>query len=302
MPTRTHLEADLDVELTVPDRSAPSVRARLSGTASHLDLWVSDPAAFAGSRDSGAVRGAARAMAEKGVQLTVRSDAGPLLTLGVPRAPWLHRRVTRSRHMRLESVRALLPVLRASRTGRSTAPLLPSAELVPAPTLYPLAPTFLRRWRMPVTTTHGTPGAGEPRLIGAPGPSPWPGDRQPVFPLAPGVTSIGSDPGCDLVLEGLDPLQGEVRWTGDDEFVYVHLGGEVSSRVNGAPVAMSLLRTGTRLQLGSWTLTYYREEYADHGRPYGGRLGGEIGHQRPQPPRARTVSPSTVVASGPGAA
>ena len=37
-------------------------------------------------------------------------------------------------------------------------------------------------------------------------------------------------------------------------------------------------------------MSFYREEYADHGRPYGGRVGGEIGHQRPQPPRgARTL-------------
>ena len=32
-------------------------------------------------------------------------------------------------------------------------------------------------------------------------------------------------------------------------------------------------------------MSFYREEYADHGRPYGGRIGGEIGHQRPQPAR-----------------
>ena len=31
----------------------------------------------------------------------------------------------------------------------------------------------------------------------------------------------------------------------------------------------------------------YREEYADHGRPYGGRVGGELAFQKPQPPRHR---------------
>jgi hypothetical protein len=59
-------------------------------------------------------------------------------------------------------------------------------------------------------------------------------------------------------------------------------GGPV--RVHGAVVATeALLRTGTRIDVGPWTLTYAREEYADHGRPYGGRLGGELGRQRPQP-------------------
>ena len=47
----------------------------------------------------------------------------------------------------------------------------------------------------------------------------------------------------------------------------------------------ALLRTGARIELGPWTLLYAREEHADHGRPYGGRIGGELGHQRPQPRR-----------------
>jgi hypothetical protein len=34
-------------------------------------------------------------------------------------------------------------------------------------------------------------------------------------------------------------------------------------------------------------LTFVREEYADHGRPYGGRIGGELGRQRRQPSRER---------------
>jgi hypothetical protein len=37
--------------------------------------------------------------------------------------------------------------------------------------------------------------------------------------------------------------------------------------------------------LGEWTMSFYREEYADHGRPYGGRIGGELGRQQAQPPR-----------------
>ncbi|MBA2561020.1 MAG: hypothetical protein H0V07_14260 [Propionibacteriales bacterium] len=47
-----------------------------------------------------------------------------------------------------------------------------------------------------------------------------------------------------------------------------------------------ILRTGCGVDLGRWHLSYFREEYADHGRPYGGRIGGELGYQRPQPSRA----------------
>ncbi|MFY9679907.1 MAG: FHA domain-containing protein, partial [Glutamicibacter protophormiae] len=43
-----------------------------------------------------------------------------------------------------------------------------------------------------------------------------------------------------------------------------------------------VLRSGARIELGGWRLVFYREEYADHGRPYGGRNGGELAYQRPQ--------------------
>lgn len=51
-----------------------------------------------------------------------------------------------------------------------------------------------------------------------------------------------------------------------------------------------LLRTGSRLEMGRWTMSYFRSEEADHGRSHGGRIGGELGYQRPQEtPRYRAV-------------
>ena len=57
--------------------------------------------------------------------------------------------------------------------------------------------------------------------------------------------------------------------------------------MHGERVRRQILRTGSRVDLGEWTFTFSREEYADHGRPYGGRIGGELGHQRPQPATPR---------------
>ena len=45
------------------------------------------------------------------------------------------------------------------------------------------------------------------------------------------------------------------------------------------------LRTGNLLELGNVRFSFFREEFADHGRPFGGRQGGEFSHQREQPPR-----------------
>ena len=63
------------------------------------------------------------------------------------------------------------------------------------------------------------------------------------------------------------------------------IGSTADTRVHGAPVQSAILRTGCGVDLGEWHLSFFREEYADHGRPYGGRLGGELAHQRSQPSR-----------------
>jgi hypothetical protein len=121
----------------------------------------------------------------------------------------------------------------------------------------------------------------------APRPDPWPGDIQEVFRLRGEVTTIGSDPECDIVLAGLDPVHAEVRHDDLDEYVLVRLGRPEATRVHGAAIDTAVLRTASRIELGEWVMSFYREEFADHGRPYGGRVGGEIGRQRPQPPRDR---------------
>jgi hypothetical protein len=55
-------------------------------------------------------------------------------------------------------------------------------------------------------------------------------------------------------------------------------------------VSQKPLRTGDRIELGDWTLSYFREEFADHGIPFGGQHGGD-----PEPvqqePRPRGTSP-----------
>lgn len=278
------LTVDADLEFTLDLPGARTVRGSLSGSGKHLQLRVNDPFRFAGRSDASAVRGIADGLARHGVSLTVVAPGGPLVTLGVPRTSWLQRRVTRSRHIRVERGAGLWSLLR----GRAQAPAggaLPLAELAPPATLVPLAPTFHRRARPPVTTTRDPRHGGDPRLVVAPAPHPMPGDRQEVFALRGDVTTIGSDASCDVRLAGLDPFEAEVRHDAEDEFVLVRLGRSGTVRVNGAPVDTALLRTASRLNIGDWTLSFFREEYADHGRPYGGRQGGEIGHQRRQPPR-----------------
>ena len=153
------------------------------------------------------------------------------------------------------------------------------------------------------TTTHDPHGGGGPRLIFTLGGSAGAAQWQREFCLIPGVTTLGSGADASLRLSSLDERHAEIRRDSADEYVFRDLGSSTGSRVDGQPVGERALHTGDRIEVGPWILTYYREEFADHGRPHGGREGGEP-FQRPQrAPRLRGTSPaggSEPTASDPG--
>lgn len=276
------VDADLDFEVSVADAL---VQGRLTGRNGDLHLDVSDPVSFAGRGDIDSVKRVAELLADHGMTLAVWSGGRSLLELGAVRSSWLSRRVTRSRHMRVPSVQGLLAGVRG-RTRRDAGSLLPTSRLVPPSTLLPLVPTFRRAPLAPVTTTHDPAHGGRPRLVLAPGTEPSLEGRR-SFRLRGAITTIGSGEDCDIRLAGLAGRHAQVWHDSDDEFVLLAgKHGEVV-RVHGQPVVRQMLRTGARIDLGPHVLTFARDEYADHGRPYGGRLGGEAGRQRPQPSRHR---------------
>jgi pSer/pThr/pTyr-binding forkhead associated (FHA) protein len=126
-------------------------------------------------------------------------------------------------------------------------------------------------------------GGGRPRLRLAMGGMAPEGSQPREFSLRETATTrIGSRAGADLQLDGLAEDHAEIRYERGDEYVLVDLGAPGGSRVNGQPVEQAELHTGDRIEVGDWTLSYYREEYADHGRPRGGRSGGESVHEPPR--------------------
>lgn len=272
-----HLAADLAFELDVDGRDP--VHGRLRGNGLSLLLEVDDPAAFAGSADAPVIAKFAEVMASYGLVVRVYGDGRHLVSLGAVSAPRWQRRLTGSRRIRLGSVRGAWTAARA-RT-RSTTPVLPSIALMPPPTLWPPLPTFMRRVRRRPTTTHDPARGGAPKLVLVRN-DVWEGERQPVFWLGDS-TLIGSDPACGIVLPGLSPRHALVTHDAEDEYVVAALEG--TTRVHGKAVDRSVLRTGTRLEVGEHQLVFTRDEHADHGRPHGGRIGGEAGRQLPQAPR-----------------
>ncbi len=318
MTPSTRLDIDLAFSLAEPSAtdigpSGTALTERMTGTitASGLDIEVysSKPELVVWARTIRLkeIRSLAADLAERGLTVSLSGPDGLIIRLGAVRAPVITRLLTASPHILLGSRNALSPLLR--RRSKATAKT-PAAPLAPPPTLFPLVPTFDRRVRRRITTTHYAPGAGRPRLIFVVGSENWNGQMPREFDLLPGVTTIGSSPSADLQLPGLQPLHAEIRHDGQDEYVLVPLGPVAggSRPFPGRDEDGQVLRTGARIEMGQWRMGFFREEYADHGRPYGGRLGGELSYQRPQPRRrgetpGETTPPPGTAATGtdPGA-
>jgi hypothetical protein len=273
--------ADLRFSVELPGHGP--VSGTVTGSGSRLEVRLSDPAYFAGGRDAGHLRRLAAGLAERGITVVVIAGDVVLLEVGATRAPWWQRTLSRSPHLRVVSVRGAMTGAVGRLRGSATAAVLPGSELLPPTTLFPLVPTFGPSAR-PVTTTRDPRRGGNPRLVLTTGNARLPADRRVVFPLRGDVVTIGSDPGCDIRLDDLEAVHAVVVHDEDDELVVHDRSAEATTTVNGARVQRGgrVLRTGARVSVGHWTLVYRRAEYADHGRPFGGRIGGELGHQRSQ--------------------
>ncbi|RLQ84666.1 hypothetical protein D9V28_08610 [Mycetocola zhadangensis] len=220
-------------------------------------------------------------LARRGLTVALSGPSGLIARIGAIKSSVAQRVVTRSPHIELGAPAVLAPLL----IPRRSAPRAGAALELPPSTLFPLAPTFDRTVRRRVTTTHYTPGSGRPRLIFVVGSENWNGQRPREFDLLPTVTRIGSSVSSDLQLAGLRDHHAEIVHDKNDEYVFypsVEAGASTSS---GRRTDGQILRTGARIELGPWRMGFFREEFADHGRPYGGRAGGEFAVQKPQPPR-----------------
>ena len=115
-----------------------------------------------------------------------------------------------------------------------------------------------------VTTTHDPVAGGRPRLlvalVGVIMVEPNGELGQASFDLLRGVTRIGTGLQCSVRLPGLDTVQAEVVWDQFDEYVFKQVSSKVDSRINGELMGTHSLRTGDRLEMGDWILTYARED------------------------------------------
>ncbi|WP_281964947.1 FHA domain-containing protein [Serinicoccus marinus] len=290
MTQQLHIDADLRLTITVPskgDGSDEQVTATVRGSGTQIEVQLDQlggiPLGLGRRAASDLVSDVGSAAADAGLTISVAGPDGPVLALGQVRSRFLDRVVTGSRHVAVRDRRGALHMLRDARAG---GPSL--AELAPPATPWPIVPTGARPRRRRVTTTHDPLGGGNPRLVYYPAPGPEQGAPRLVAPLRRGTTTIGSEEECDIVVPGLDPQHAEIRRDPTTDEYLLHASPGSSAGVGGQPADAdgTVLRTGATVVCGDQTFVYQREEYADHGRPYGGREGGEFSRQRPQrPPR-----------------
>jgi hypothetical protein len=294
--TATRLDIDLEFSLSEPTAVLDD-RFRMEGTVTAaglaVEVYSSRPELFLQARrvTLREIRALAADLARRGLTVSLSGPNGLVVRLGAMPAPIVQRILTGSAHVTLGSRAALAPLLRRRsrrRPGPGSATTPVPVLTIPPATPFPLLPTFDRRIRRRVTTTHYERGAGRPRLIFVVGSRNWDGRPPREFELLPGITRIGSGPDADLRLDGLEPLHAEIRHDRFDEYVLVPIG-MVAGSARPDPDATRdrgyVLRTGARIELGQWRMAFFREEFADHGRPFGGRAGGELAYQKPQPAR-----------------
>lgn len=294
MNAPVQLHVDLTFSLAEEDdgASVDRLRGTITADGEEVTVYASDPSVLVQGRtlNLSSIRELAAQLAARGLTVSLAGPEGIIARIGDVDAPLVQRLVTKSPHITLGSRVALAPLLRSG--AKSALASAPAMVPLPPSTLFPLVPTFDRKLRRRVTTTHYASGGGRPRLIFVVGSQNWNGQKPREFDLLPTTTRIGSSPESDLVLADLDLVHAEIRHDENDEYVLYPLG-EVSGSVRPVDDVAStrgggiILRTGSRVEMGKWRMAFFREEFADHGRPFGGRVGGEFAVQKPQAPRPR---------------
>lgn len=275
------LDIDLDFSITDESGAVTTGRAEAAGTEVTVSLDGVGPLSGGGLPSLEAIKPLAEFLSRQGISVTLAGPDGNIVSLGKVDSPAAQRLVTRSPHIKLGKLGSLLPLVRQGRRQPGGTPLLPPV------TPLPLFPTVQRKVVRRVTTTHYARGGGRPRLIFVQDAASWTGQIPREVALTEDITTIGSNPGSGLELEGLEALHAEIRHDDQDEYVLVPHGPVSGSVARSGP---SVLRTGARIQMGQWCLAFFREEFADHGRPFGGRSGGELAYERPQlDPRTGTM-------------
>ena len=273
MPSDLVVDADVRFSVEVDGRM---MTGTLQGSGSELELTVDDPRLLGGSGTATA-RAVADELAAHGVRLTV-STGRPLVTLGTGRSGFLQRK----RHRVVPHLRRLAgggaPHPRAAGLPDRDAAGAPAHAVAaaadrPASAAAPHHHARPRRWWVP-EAGHGA-RARTPSRATSSRCSTWGRCRSSAATPRWTSSSPGSRPGTPRCGTPTTTSSRSPRSTPPGRCASTVRPRTARSDCAPAPAWTS----------SGWTLSFYREEWADHGRPYGGRVGGELGRQQLQPDR-----------------
>ena len=132
---------DLDLDFSYTDESGAVTRgsARAAGTAVTITVDGLD-AVHGGSMPSlEEIRPLAKTLADQGLSVTIDGPDGSIVSLGAVNSPASQRLVTRSPHIKLGKLGALVPLMRPGRRPSR------AFSLLPPETPLPLMPTVKRK-------------------------------------------------------------------------------------------------------------------------------------------------------------
>lgn len=288
---RFDIDLDFSVHLPAEDgKESAIVQGTVKAAGTEIHVTTDNAALFrlGSRRNLAAIKEMAAVLANRGLVLTVTVPEGTIVSVGAVEVSALQRLITTSPHIKPGKTSTWGALVKAQASNNF------QGRLAPPPTPFPLAPTFQRFYLRKPTTTHYSRGGGRPRLIFVRDSETWDGKPPNEYNLTEATTIIGSGPEAHFRLPELAASQGTIVHNENDEYVFQ--AGDPSGP-QGKP---QILRTGARLLLGPWRMVFFREEYADHGRPFGGRTGGEFARlQRPQfDPRSGRIEFDAVVGMG----
>ncbi len=288
---RFDIDLEFSAHLPAEDGTeSATVHGRIKAAGTEIHVTTDNAALFrlGSRRNLSAIKELAAGLAGRGIVVTVTVPEGTIVSVGAVEVSALQRLITTSPHIKPGKSNTWATVVKAQASNKF------QGRLAPPPTPFPLAPTFQRTYRRKPTTTHYSRGGGRPRLIFVRDSATWDGKPPNEYSLTEETTVIGSGPDANFRLPELAARHGSIVHTENDEYVF-RAGDPAATQER-----VQILRTGARLLLGPWRMVFFREEYADHGRPFGGRSAGEFAPlQRPQfDPRSGQLEFDAVVGMG----
>ena len=142
MAHRFNIDADLTFSMersSAEGGQTEHLSGTVTGSGRHLEVRCDDVGAMSSGSSLREARLIAAVLAEQGLSVSLAGENGPIVTIGDVKPGFVARLATRSKHIRIDDLRAAAGLRGSVGAGRGS-----KDSLLPPTTPMPIAPTF--RW------------------------------------------------------------------------------------------------------------------------------------------------------------